>query len=282
MRGSKLIISALTLLILSLLVAASGCGPAAATSHHAAHKQAARVKVRIVPAASTAPNSQSAELQDILAGVNGANVSAELGTSPATFTIPDDAAWLQVNVPSPVTASDPVAGTEPYWAAELVAGAFRDASAENKYPSVDGYSVQAPDNPVPMQSTRIDGTLGEVTVTPASDSTIMDRIRTNATAAGLELESITLLHPLGPAVLVVATTQNAADFAKTGTLGEIFGSITDYDGVLLIVKDSTGPAIVTGAATRIQQGVFWERPDISSSSGLDGGGSQLDLPGSNP
>jgi hypothetical protein len=56
-------------------------------------------------------------------------------------------------------------------------------------------------------------------------------------------------------------------------LSDIFGSLSDYDGVLLVVSDANGPAIISGVATRVQQGVQWVRPDMNGGGG--GGGDTI-------
>ena len=80
--------------------------------------------------------------------------------------------------------------------------------------------------------------LGDVVERPG-DPTLEDRILKNATASGLDVDSITMFHPLGPAAVVVASTNDVSQLVHHEALSDIFGQLSDYDGVLLIVSDPT-------------------------------------------
>jgi hypothetical protein len=251
----------------------SGCGAASvAGSHHPREHP----RIRVVSGGSSSADSQGALLTEILAGVKGADISGEMAPPPSGFDIPSGSVWLELDIPSPATSTGgPVAAYEPGWAAELVAGAFRDASAAQGYPSVIGYSLQTPGDAMPTQATRIDGTVGDVTITPQPDPTLEARIMKNAASQGLDVQSITMFHPLGPAALVVASSSDANKFAHSAKLTDIFGQLSDYDGVLLIVSDSQGPALVSGVVGRLEHGVNWLRSDISPGHGGDAIGPTL-------
>jgi hypothetical protein len=224
-------------------------------------------------ATAAAPsNRQEADLSQILDGLQGTNVSAQIESSaPFPFDTPDGSTWLATEVPAPASRSGPLDAYEPSWAAGLVAGALRDMSAGQGLSPVAGYSEQWPTDPIPRVGHRIDGTLGDANAIVATqdDSALTDRIRSNAAAAGLTIDSLTLYHPMGPAVVVVASTSDAAGFVKGYAAMDIFGSLNDYDGVLLVVNDDQGLALVSDWATRIESGDNWVRPDISAGQGGD-------------
>lgn len=189
--------------------AASSCGQA--TGSMSETPRTHNVQVAASPATAT---TQSQALADILAGVQGAGISARLSAAPANFSIPPRASWVTVDMPAPSDSAGAVAANEPYWAAGLVAGALRDTSASAQFPALIGYSIQLPGSAVATQSTRIDGTLGDVVVPPETDAALTSRIETNSASAGLHVTSITLLHPMGVAAVVQGTVSDAQTFAQ--------------------------------------------------------------------
>jgi hypothetical protein len=56
----------------------------------------------------------------------------------------------------------------------------------------------------------------------------------------------------------------------TASLAGVFGDLADYDGVMFVVQDPRGPAIVTYFTSRVQESYTWVRPDVGSAGDVTG------------
>lgn len=96
-----------------------------------------------------------------------------------------------------------------------------------------------------------------------SDSEIVSRARHVLAAFGLAPVTIRVLHPLGPALLVEASTQDAASLA--GRVPELLNALAGdgggehpvYEGVYLAVDGPDGPLVRDGGAVRDAGGFGW-------------------------
>ena len=197
-------------------------------------------------------------MRNIVDGLGPANGISQIriaSSGPDAFATQADS-WLQFSIP---TGRGP--GTiKAQWMAFLVAGSFRDESAQSTaLPAVGGailrgYGAQligGSDHP-------------PITVTAPIDQIIASRL----TAIGLTSTSITDAKPeLGVAPIVITQTSDPASFvaAHPEPWGEVFGDLNTYEGTYLEVDDTTGSPVIVGAyASRAAHGVEWVRPGLRS------------------
>ncbi len=202
--------------------------------------------------------AQQTAVRNIVDGLGPANGISQIriaSSGPDAFATQADS-WLQFSIP---TGRGP--GTiKAQWMAFLVAGSFRDESAQSTaLPAVGGailrgYGAQligGSDHP-------------PITVTAPIDQIIASRL----TAIGLTSTSITDAKPeLGVAPIVITQTSDPASFvaAHPEPWGEVFGDLNTYEGTYLEVDDTTGSPVIVGAyASRAAHGVEWVRPGLRS------------------
>lgn len=146
------------------------------------------------------------------------------------------------------------------WMAYLVAGSFRDESAQSTaLPPVggvilDGYGVQV-----------IGGSdHSPITITAPIDQTILTKLK----AIGLTPISISDAQPeTGIAPVVSAQTSEPATFVahNAAPWTDVFGDLNHYEGTYLEVDDTQGqPVIIAAYASRAAHGVGRIRPGLGS------------------
>jgi hypothetical protein len=214
---------------------------------------------------------QQALLREVLAGLSNSQLSEIAFVSPPEDFEPQDATWLQFDVSA---ASQPE-GVRGFWQALLVAGAFRDESANRRLPYVAGktITVRGPDGSVLDEGqSLIEQPLGH-DVTPASDATLTGILRSGATRAKVRVRGISFAHPLGRAgAEVVVTTADANAFVRNRQtkLLDLLGPLYDpahpqADGVYLEVLDSSGNVVTISAySVRTGEGLGYTRPELQA------------------
>ncbi|HVM16684.1 MAG TPA: hypothetical protein VM290_03805 [Gaiellaceae bacterium] len=151
-----------------------------------------------------------------------------------------------------------------YWEELLVAGAFRDRSAEANVPPV--VAVEAgrfgSSRIGPGDGIRLDPA---ATGAPTVREGIADELAEAAAGHGAEIEEIEVLQPYGQAFAVTVRVDDPARF-----LLERFGEMLDgffwdqeLDGGYVLVRDAGGDFVLEAFyATRISAGGHRVRPDL--------------------
>lgn len=187
----------------------------------------------------------------------------DIGSPPEQFNAAPSDEWLAIAIP----AGDSHQNQFAEWQAGVVAGAFRDLSQAQSLPPIAGYTI-------PDQSSIIVSAGASVLSSPPS----VDEISSRLQSMGLQVDSISALHPdSGVAYVVNATASDPASFVgKFGAdaASQAFGDLSQYEGTFLEVDDQSGaPILITWQATRVQQGAGWITPSLESG---DGGCQGLD------
>jgi hypothetical protein len=192
------------------------------------------------------------------------------GTENPSVSIPPelrDGRWLYTTVKVASPYGPDVAN--PVWEADLVAGALRD---ELHLAGVHGdliasnVSVRLPNGKVLENE---GGGLGNVAFAQSfsalDDHTIEAGIRAAAQRLNLEVEAVSVLHPLQPAPAVVVRTLEPARFVSNVglILNQLFEPATRYEGAYLEARDAAGkPVFIQASAFRVGVGQRWIRRDL--------------------
>jgi hypothetical protein len=103
-----------------------------------------------------------------------------------------------------------------------------------------------------------------------SDSKIEQDVDATLASYDLQPDQVRVLHPLGPAVWVVATTNDPSQFP--GRFDEIQNAIMgiapdiEYEGLYLEIDNAQGePLMRVGNAIRNGGGVSWTSPSLQGS-----------------
>ena len=241
------------------VVVAVGCGQASGQGSGPRHRGAAAPGTMV----SGGTASQQSAVESILTGLGSNNQISEIkitASGPSDFATSSDS-WVDFTIP---TGRGPET-IRAQWMAFLVAGAFRDMSAQSStLPPVggvilDGYGAQiigGSDHPA-------------ITVTAPNDQTI----DSNLQAIGLSPVSISHAQPdSGIAPIVIAQTSDPASFVAKhpNPWADVFGDVNLYEGTYLEVDDPQGQPVLIGAyASRAAHGVSWIRPDLATSISSD-------------
>jgi hypothetical protein len=95
----------------------------------------------------------------------------------------------------------------------------------------------------------------------------MPEIRNTLSTYQLDPVSIRVLHPLGDAISIVASTNDPArTLGEFGALRDaLFGNPPKFDGYYFEIRDAGGSTLLAAsAAFRSGVGRFWTRPDVSN------------------
>jgi hypothetical protein len=217
-------------------------------------------------AVASAPPAHQA-LEQILSGVDPDTfVSAGIGSAPS----PDDwqGNWFYATVKA--DAIKDAADLPALWEADLVQGALAEDLDEDQ-PNLanvivgSSFSVQLPDGSIKPA----DGGAGDVAAgqsfSNAPDDQIIAAAKSTLASYGLQPHEVRVLHPLGPALYVVATV---ADLKKIqGQLEllrhDLIGKPALYEGLYLELRDSAGESLARYAiALRSGTGRLWIRPGL--------------------
>lgn len=204
----------------------------------------------------------------VLARLPGSAGVYDLKVSAAPVSALDPSLpWLDIYLDAASTQQgDDVALT---WTASLVQGAMADLmwGKQRATNSVIGGSrvfVRTPSGEIE----ELDGGGGAVATgqvfAAQSDGRNDDQIAASVgdviKTFGLQLKSVEVLRPMGPAISVVATLPDDAsvDWTIDELRAAITGTPTDYEGVLLTILDPTGSRLlVSGVAYRTGLGGLW-------------------------
>lgn len=245
-----------TLIVLAL--AASGCGQATGSTSVSSPPPAAQRPSYTVPAAkdvtvSGGTMAQRALIRRILAGM-GPNAITSVVIAPT------EQSWHPVK-PGDVTVRVTTLSRPRFlgsWQATLLGGAFRDMSAAAGLPRV----------------TVLESPGGSQRITPAnssseqvSDGPLEHALREGVRRTGAELVVLRIVHPDGPAALVVMRTERPAWFLRH-RFTRFFTPSTEHmrsaaDGIAEVVVDGAGRLVAAGGgSSRLSEGWSWVRSDL--------------------
>jgi len=225
---------------------------------------------------------QQALLHELMVGFPRSQLSQIAIVSPPEDFEPQDAGWLQIDV----SASNQADGVRGFWQALMVAGAFRDESANRRLPYVAGKSitVKTPDGSVLDEgSSLIEQPLGHA-VAPASDANLTGMLRAAAIRAKVKFEGVSFAHPLGrPAVELVVTTNDPSGFVqdRPAKLSQLLGSLYDpahpqTEGAYVEVRDSSGGVVTISAfSVRTGEGLGYTKPALQDAASSGSFGASL-------
>jgi hypothetical protein len=207
-------------------------------------------------------------------------VAASLGGPPPGVhesddpSVPNSASfaasqWLDATVRS--SGNTPVETTKPIWLGNLITGALRDelfaASLKPLRSSV--VSLVLSDG---SEVASAGGGIGAVTpgqiFSAATDAQITAQLDSAAQAAGLHIDSLSIVRADQPAPAVVATTSdpNGAAVDPDAVLTALFGPPGTYEGEYLELRAPDGtPVLVQGSAFRTGVGQRWVNPAYGGS-----------------
>ena len=260
-----------TVLPTSSIQATDPTAPVASYSQHPVVPQTTGPSVSPTKTAALTPEQALARA---MSGVDkGLFVSAEF--TPPRSGLPAQRGFAAVTRAASGKNGDPMLGE---WEGDLVA----DAVAELLTPSgpISASIGEVMESAVGPDGHVVDAGYGfpispdlAGTVFPAaalSDGQIIANLRHSAEDAGLEVDSIRVLHPLDPAPIVVLRLSAPDEFTLddyTELLQSLFGlgpnlDASDYDGYYLELDSHDGARLViTDAAARGGPGAEWESPD---------------------
>lgn len=172
---------------------------------------------------------------------------------------PRNGTWLRVRVAAG-SAADAVL---PAWQGLLAVGAFRDHSLSR----LAGYALHVDTPPERHERRAADG---PAPATAPSAAVIRETVTAAVTDAGVRLDSLVMLRPLGPAPVVIVTVSDperflrddaTVFFAALSTL--VDGAGADADGLYVELRDPAGHAFkISAIGTRAGSGAGWIREDL--------------------
>jgi hypothetical protein len=192
-------------------------------------------------------------------------------TDDTTAPVPEkfvNGRWARLSVRAPATDGSHV---EPEWEAYILAGAARELMHEAAAGDLVGMDVilRLPGGKeISQDFVAGDIAFGQQYVSGTNDDVIA-AVRQSASEAGLKILSVRVLHPMGPAPVVIAETADPAEFVRNaGTLSaRLFrrGGIP-YEGYYLEVRDATSksadPLLIHAEALRLGLGMGGFREDL--------------------
>jgi hypothetical protein len=253
-------------------------GTAAAVVRHRGHSDASPT----FSAASTAYPQQTVAdaIRDTLAGLDtnwflDVRLQQQLGADGSADTSVAPGMLVDIKAPS----EDSGAGIPALWEAEVAEGAIAERIAGDSpdFQDVVGNldtTLTFPDG----ATDDVGGGAGYVTAgelfgaqaSGESDSKIEQDVDATLASYDLQPDQVRVLHPLGPAVWVVATTNDPSQFP--GRFDEIQNAIMgiapdiEYEGLYLEIDNAQGePLMRVGNAIRNGGGVSWTSPSLQGS-----------------
>lgn len=169
--------------------------------------------------------------------------------------------WISV-LTSP---SDRPANLRSRWQALLLIGAFRDQMKVVRLPTVEGFTIATLGAGKDDDRRRFRIRPSSRLLAASLDANALPRqIEAEAKAAGLELDSIALLRPLGAAVSISAQLDRPATYLKVLTrLGFAETRRPIGDGLFAEIHDRSGRVIIRyGFANRLRATVAWVDPKL--------------------
>jgi hypothetical protein len=218
-----------------------------------------------------------AAVEATLAGLDtSAFANIHIGTPPSREDWPG--LWLYA------TVQDDSAGDgslHSIWEADVAQGIIADrlaAGSSNLADVVSGSSIEvrADDG----SSSPVTGGAGDIQTgqlfdaSGLSDDEIENAIRVTLQQYGLTATSINVLHPLGPAVSVIATVPDAKDLSDFTIMQmALVGKPVQYEGLYIEVDLPDGsPVVRSTAAYRSGAGRLWIAPGYEDVVGVGHGG----------
>ena len=170
------------------------------------------------------------------------------------------------------------------WEADLAQGAIADrlANGQGDLAQVIVGSTVSLDTGDPSNLEDLGGGAGDVAAGQVfaaqaageSDGQIIDDVSAALAADGLTVQKVRVLHPLGPAVYIRATTQDVASIK--GDFNSLLSSVQGngrFEGVYLEIDGGDGTPIMKSAdAYRAGAGAVWFAPGIDEVLNIGHGG----------
>jgi hypothetical protein len=271
MNKKLLIISALS----ATTLGAGGATLALAGQGPTAPKPVVPIAFAPVRGDTQAPVAPSTALQEARNRQPGGAVSEmRIGQPPAGPPARERAGlpWLYATVKVPDLHNG--LDIEPLWEADLLEGAVveRSGSSSDLRDDLGGatFAAELPDGTVVPD---LSGGIGDVARGQAfsndNPAAIKASISTTLASYGLKLVGIRVLHALGPAPAVVASTSDPRSAAAKVVELEhaLFGLPPRYEGYYLELRDSNRNAFVRASASfRTGAGRFWVDPAYAAAS----------------
>jgi hypothetical protein len=155
------------------------------------------------------------------------------------------------------------------WEGELLAGALRDAAAEQGLGALDNFeiSLRLPNGTVVPDDSGF-GNVAPSQRFETSPAPIERRIRTGLADVGLKPLSISFVSVLQPAPVVIAQSNDPAAVIEASHdarwWSKMLGSYDNYEGYYVEFRDASGdPFGISTAAHRAGSSSGWIRPDLS-------------------
>jgi hypothetical protein len=222
----------------------------------------------------------SSAIQDTLARLGGSGVvSAGVGTPPAGAAPGKGQAripWLYATVRIPAFRGG--LDIEPLWEADILQGAVVELSGTSPDLALDiggsSFIGQLPDGSLTQD---LGGGMGDIArgqqfqSSSSTDSMISSNITGALARFGLKKTALTILHPMGAAPAVIASTDDPLRTAREAAaiVRELFGAPPQYEGYYLELRDSQGTAFIrASAAFRTGAGRLWIDPSYENVSSL--------------
>jgi hypothetical protein len=232
------------------------------------YSEAPVIPKQYAPAIGATESSQSVDdaVRETLAGLDQADFAGLRVDSPPPGQPGRVGLWMYATVNAPSSSDGSTVGPE--WEAYLAQGAIADriAHGTDDLGLVIGGSTVLLNNktgdPIEIGGGTGNVKAGRVFAAQAANESDKN-IATSANLAlakfGLKATTLNVLHPLGPALYVVATTSDVATIK--GQYHHILSALQgdgNYEGIYLEIDDSAGRALVrTGSAFRAGGGSVW-------------------------
>jgi hypothetical protein len=170
-----------------------------------------------------------------------------------------------------VPDADPRANLLAEWEGMLAAGATAARLTDpRQLRLVDVFEQRPGEAPPPEPDNGFGVDLHPVQTTDDSDAEIIASVDRTLSGFGLSPVVVRVLHPLGPAVYVVATTPDEQRMRnRCNDLGEALDAHGSYDGVFLQLETAGGRVLMrTYTSTRLTAGGVWFTPGFDELCGI--------------
>jgi hypothetical protein len=216
---------------------------------------------------------QDSLLQAILGGLTQSQIIAVRVVSPPIGFEPRDQTWLSFRV----AASTPAESARGYWQALLVAGLFRDLSAQRGLPPVLGkdVTVVAPNGDEHDEESAVIDQPTSHSIGAPRVADVVAALKSRAAARGFAIRDAKVTTLFGRAAFEIdVTAPDRAKFleARLSNLHHLLGSLIaegqpQTEGTYVEVRDESGRLITVSAySVRTGEGVGY---DATSAGGAD-------------
>jgi hypothetical protein len=244
------------------LIVASGLEPAILPATAGRFVCAREFRPQLVTGGTRA---ERAVVSSVLDRLTASYAPAVRITKPPKGWPPATGMWLRVRV----TPGSPADAVLPTWQGLLAVGAFRDLARGRGFPPLAGYSLRVDPPSAHHERGTADGAVPRSAPTATE---IRSTVEAAAAEAGVRLDSLLILRPLGPAPVVIVTAsdparflaQDAAAFLRAlRTLTE--GDGPAADGLFVEMRDPAGqPFEIRAVGTRAGASAQWTREDLAA------------------